>query len=140
MVKSSMRFLNRGLTLIELMVTLAVTAVVLGAGIPNAARLIASNQLTASTNDLVRHMHLARSEAVKRGDPVSVCASFDGEVCANTHEWGAGWIVFTDNSGNSGSLDGNDEIIRVYTPIGTTISIQADQDYVRYMPDGSMSL
>jgi type IV fimbrial biogenesis protein FimT len=122
------------------MVTLAVAAIVLGTGIPNATRLMANNQMTASTNDLVRHMHLARSEAVKRGNPVSVCASFDGEVCANTNEWGAGWIVFTDDSGNSGSLDGDDEVIRVYTPTGATISIQSDQDYVRYMPDGSMSL
>jgi type IV fimbrial biogenesis protein FimT len=140
MIRSSMRFFNTGFTLVELMATLAVSLIVLTLGIPGFSTLLANNQMTASTNDLVTHLHYARSEAVKRGVPVSVCASSDGQTCASSYEWGSGWIVFTDDTGSIGSLDDRDQLLRSYLPTGESISILSDQEYVRYQADGSMSL
>ena len=58
---------NNGFTLIELMVTVAVLAIVLSLGVPSYRALIINNRLTAQANALVASINLARSEAIKRG-------------------------------------------------------------------------
>lgn len=140
MVKNSLRLFNSGMTLVELMLTLAVSLIVVSVGIPSANMLIASNQMTAITNDLVTHLQYARSESVKRQMPVSICSSGDGQICANSTEWGTGWIVFTDSSGFAGNLDGSDHLLRSYQSTGSMMSIASDQKFVRYQPDGSISI
>jgi type IV fimbrial biogenesis protein FimT len=140
MIRSSMQSLNSGFTLVELMSTLAVSLIVLTLGIPGFSTLLANNQMTASTNDLVTHLQYARSESVKRGMPVSACSSSDGESCTDSYEWGNGWIVFTDDTGSSGSLDGSDQLLRSYLPTGEVISILSDQKSVTYHADGSLSI
>jgi type IV fimbrial biogenesis protein FimT len=135
-----MQSLNSGFTLVELMSALAVSLIVLTLGIPGFSTLLANNQMTASTNDLVTHLQYARSESVKRGMPVSVCSSSDGESCTGSYEWGNGWIVFTDDAGSLGSLDGSDQLLRSYLPTGEVISILSDQKNVTYHADGSLTI
>ena len=131
---------NSGFTLIELMTTLIVALLLLVVGIPSASTLIANNQMTATTNDLVSHLQYARSESVKRQMPVSVCSSNDGVSCAGSNEWGVGWIVFTDDSGAAGNIDASDQLLRKYKPNGPFVSILSIDMYVRYMSDGSISM
>ena len=139
MARKSLRFSNSGLTLIELMSTLAVSLILLAAGIPGVNALLANNKMVASTNDLVRHLQFTRSESVKRQIPVTICSSGDGVSCAQSTEWGIGWIVFTDDSGSAGDIDGSDQLLRSYQPIGTFVSITSAQAFVRYTADGSIS-
>jgi type IV fimbrial biogenesis protein FimT len=73
----------RGFTLLELMVTLAVLAVLITVGIPAFAELVQNNRVTAQTNELVSALNVARSEAVKRGRNVQVV------VAAETNGWSA---------------------------------------------------
>jgi type IV fimbrial biogenesis protein FimT len=121
------------------MASLTVAVILLAAGIPGVSTLLANNQMVASTNDLVRHLQYARSESVKRQLPVTICSSGDGEICADSTEWGIGWIVFTDNDGVAGDIDGNDQLLRSYQPTGAYISIASAQKFVRYQADGSIS-
>jgi len=65
---------HAGLTLIELMVTLAVAIVLLAIGIPAFQGLASSNRASTQANGLVTALNLARSEAISRGIPVAVCA------------------------------------------------------------------
>jgi type IV fimbrial biogenesis protein FimT len=55
-----------------------------------------SIRITSHTNDLMGDLAIARSEAVKRNIPVVLCASIDGDSCADGANWNQGWIVFPD--------------------------------------------
>jgi type IV fimbrial biogenesis protein FimT len=83
---------QQGLTLIELMVTLAVAIILITVGMPMFTGIAANNRAAAQTNDLVSALKLARSEAVKRSDPV--VARQAGTT------WSEGWLVFVDDNDN----------------------------------------
>jgi type IV fimbrial biogenesis protein FimT len=87
--------LQDGFTLIELMVTLMVLAILIGIAVPSYRDASLSSRLTAYANDLVASTQLARSEAIKRNSPVRLCASEDGATCAVDVDWNVGWIVIT---------------------------------------------
>ncbi len=100
---------HAGLTLIELMVTLAVAIVLLAIGVPAFKGLDSGNRVIAQTNGLVTAMHLARAEAMSRGIPVAVCArasaTADAACGTDGNAWGNGWLVFTDAVPNAGDCD-----------------------------------
>jgi type IV fimbrial biogenesis protein FimT len=123
---------HQGLTLVELLMAMAIAAILLGIGVPSFFNLIADNRLTVATNELVADMHYARSEAVTRESPVAVCASEDGETCSGELDWGSGWIVFTDASGTNGIFDGSDEVLLINISDSDKIEIPAVNPYVRF--------
>ncbi|WP_168735181.1 GspH/FimT family pseudopilin [Pseudothauera rhizosphaerae] len=85
---------TRGFTIIELMLTVAVLAVLLGIGIPSFRNLIQNNRATAIANDIVGTLQTARSEAIKRRSPITVCRrNAAGSACENGTNWAAGWLM-----------------------------------------------
>ena len=90
-----MRDSLKGFTLIELMVTLAVTAIVLTIAIPSFQAQILNNRSISLGEDFAAAINYARAEAIKRAGRVSICASKDGETC--TGDWTEGFIAFVDN-------------------------------------------
>jgi type IV fimbrial biogenesis protein FimT len=94
-----------GFTIIELMITLLIAAILAGAGIPALSDFISERSLAADITRFNGALALARSESITRGKNVVVCPSADGESCESKTEWAAGWIVFRDvNSDNTVSL------------------------------------
>lgn len=114
MKKSNKHFktVTRGFTLIELMVTLAVLAIVLGVGIPAFDSLISNGRLTSQINQNIGLISFARSEAAKRtGTTITVCGSSDEATC-NTANWESGWLVMSDVNGDR-NLDAGDVLLSV---------------------------
>lgn len=88
----------RGVTLIELMVTVAILAILLGLAAPSFDSFILSGRLRALSNDMLSSVMLARSEAIKRNSIVRLCASSGGASC-DGGSWGNGWIVVASAGG-----------------------------------------
>lgn len=104
---------TRGMTLIELLVTLAVAAIILTVGVPSFRDLMQDIRATTVTNRLMASIQHTRSEAVRRGMPVTLCASADGATCTNSNpaDFSQGWIVVSGYPGDPGS-----ELLRVHQP------------------------
>ncbi|WP_372015317.1 GspH/FimT family pseudopilin [Pseudoxanthomonas sp. 10H] len=84
---------QRGFTLVELMVTVAVLAILVGLATPSFTSVINSNRLTSQANEFMADLQLARSEAVRRNRTVRLCRSADGATCAaGAGDW-TSWIV-----------------------------------------------
>ena len=84
-----------GFTLTELMVVTAIVAILLSIGVPSYRYITNSYRMSSEVNGLLGDLMYARSEALKEGQYVSVCASVDGATCSGTTAWNTGWIVFS---------------------------------------------
>jgi len=85
----------RGFTLIELMVTITILAILLGWAVPSFNNAALSSKLTGFANDLVASTQIARSEAIKRNAPITLCRSTNGATCAGSGGWEVGWIMLS---------------------------------------------
>ena len=84
----------RGLTLIELMVAITILAILLGWAVPSFNNAALSSKLTGFANDLVSSTQIARSEAIKRNVPITLCAAAATDTtCATSGGWEVGWIL-----------------------------------------------
>ena len=88
-----------GFTLIEMMTAIFILAILVSLTIPSFREATLSSRLSGFANDIVASSQLARSEAIKRNVPVTLCASSDGETCDDPDGWEAGWIVVADEGG-----------------------------------------
>ena len=91
------RINHSGFTLVELLVALAVLAILTGLAAPSFIATVRDNRLVTQTNEFIGALHLARSEAVKRNQDVVVCKSSDGSTCNDSLSWADGWLVLADN-------------------------------------------
>ncbi|HEB55106.1 MAG TPA: prepilin-type N-terminal cleavage/methylation domain-containing protein [Gammaproteobacteria bacterium] len=116
-----------GLTLIELMVTLAVFAIVTVLAFPGFKLYQQNSNRVSQINSMVASFNLARSEAVKRNLPVVVCASADQASCTGANNWTTGWISFVDSNSN-GVLDGGEPLIYAHGRLSGANLILGDVD------------
>lgn len=119
-----------GFTLIELLVTVSIAAIMLTVAIPSFRDFILNSRLSSQTNELVLALAYAKSEAISRGLPVTVCSRSTDTDCAGTDTWDTGWLVFVDNDGTAGTVDANDLILQVHAPLegGNTLRKVGLQD------------
>lgn len=129
-----------GFTLVELLVTLAIGAIVLAMATPSLAAFFRTNRVAGATNEVVLALQVARAEAARRGRDVSVCASSDGATCAGGTAWTGGWIVFQDanNTGTPASTGAGSELVRVFDGLDPSLTLTGPANYLRFRPDGSL--
>jgi type IV fimbrial biogenesis protein FimT len=98
-----------GFTLIELMVTIAVAAILVVVAVPNLRTFVQNGRINTQVNDLIADLNYARSEAIKRRTNVSVCQSTNGTTCTGGN-WKDGRLIWADANGNA-ALDAG-EVLR----------------------------
>lgn len=126
---------QQGLTMVEMMITLAIMAILLAVAIPSFQGLIASTRLTSLTNEFITALTQAKSDAVRRGTRVTICMSANGNQCNNAGSWDQGWIIFTDTTraGNVANVDAGETILHVYRGGQAGIVIQGQAALPRYI-------
>ena len=117
--------ISRGFTLLELMTTLAVAAIVVSVGVPTFRGVVNDSRLASQANEFVSAIAIARSAAVRYQRNATVCRStnFDAAVpgCAAGTDWSVGWIVWVDKDSDA-AIDAN-EILAVHEPLRGTTSL-----------------
>jgi type IV fimbrial biogenesis protein FimT len=108
-----------GYTMIEMLMTMAIAAILLSLAIPSFRYVTNSNRIASELNGLLGDLQLARAEAIKEGRTVTVCQSTDGATCTNSTSWQGGWIVFSDPT-NVGVYDAGEIYIRKQKPFSGT--------------------
>jgi type IV fimbrial biogenesis protein FimT len=91
---------TRGFTLIELMIAIAVFAILLAIAVPSFRDASLAARLGSIANNMVASVQLARSEAIKRNAVVRLCASSNGTSCVSSTNWQQGWIVLDQANNN----------------------------------------
>ncbi len=131
-----------GFTLLELIVAISIAGILMAMAIPSFSDMMRNNRLTTYANELVTALNLARSEAVKRGVPVTVRKISAAGI--GTYWSTLGWNVFVDTNGN-GTLDTATDpteiILRTYDKLPNNFSLIGNgnvfRDRVTYQADGT---
>ncbi|WP_020146037.1 Tfp pilus assembly protein FimT/FimU [Thioalkalivibrio sp. ALJ15] len=130
---------HQGFTAIELMVTIGVLAILAMLAAPAFSQMLERQRVIGATNSLLNAMHLARSEALKRNERVTLCPSNDGKTCRDDGVWADGWIWFADQ-GNTGDRMDGEPLIGHAAPGLTDVQISGNspvRNYVSYVPRGT---
>ena len=143
---SDTHFHNRGLTLLELMIVLAIAGILIASSAPSFSTSIQNTRMVTQVNGLHASINLARSEAIKRNENVTVCRSSDSTSC--TGNWQDGWIVFVDldddgtvddDGDETECEDGEDCVLRVYGVLSGGNSLTFSQANIIFGTDGIAS-
>jgi type IV fimbrial biogenesis protein FimT len=129
---------NSGFTLLELIITVALVAIVTAIAVPSMTTFTQNDRLTTNINTMIGHLAYARSEAVKSSQQVSLCVSNNADSIAPTctgGNWQDGWIVYIDADANDAFNAANDTILRAQqgmsggNAVTTAIGTQITYDY-----------
>lgn len=101
-----------GFTLVELIMVVAMAALVVTVAVPAFQQIIARNRQSTHANQVVASLALARSHAVFRNRQAVLCPSLDGGSCADSYRWDQGWIVFED-ADRDRERDAGERLLRV---------------------------
>jgi type IV fimbrial biogenesis protein FimT len=128
---------QKGFTMVELMVTLVVAAVVLTIAIPSFQNMIRSSLLASGAENLTASLNLARAKAIMARRDVRMCPSTDGTSCASGGSWTGGWIIFVDEDGNGSPA--STELFQARGAMDSRISLTPPTDFtqsIEFKPTG----
>lgn len=136
-----------GFTLVELLIVIALAAIMVAMGMPHFGEMVKDNRRAAEVNRFVSSLNLARTEALKRRTTVTVCKTSaplavtpDCDVAAS---WEDGWLIFVNLDGDDSpaAVDGGETVLRVSDAIGNDITLTGFGDFgnhVSYGFDGTL--
>ena len=130
---------TRGFSLAELLVTMAVAAVLLVVAVPHLGGILEGGRVEFSGNSFLGPLYLARSEAIKRNTRVVLCRSSTGNSCAASGGWEQGYIVFID-SNNNVQVDAGETIVLRREALPSSLRFKGNAGvagYVSYVGTGA---
>jgi type IV fimbrial biogenesis protein FimT len=103
---------QRGFTLIEAILSLAVLGVVVGIAIPTVTGAVSAAHAGSAKSAMVETFGKALNHSTITGVEVVLCPTAGGDACANTTDWSGGWIAFADLDGNRSRGSGETLLVR----------------------------
>lgn len=134
--KSCSAKLQRGLTLLEMLVAVAVLAIVVTTVAPNIQSLLIKNKITADLNSLSAVAQRARFTAVDEQTDVLMCPTDDYSACSN--DWKLAKMVFIDSNGN-GARDNTEDLIVSSDPINSANTVYGFSGSLVFDEQGGVS-
>lgn len=119
---------HKGFTIIELMIAIAILAIMAAVAVPALQPLILNNRITTTTNTLLGALQFARSEAVKQRRQITICPSSDMATCTADTAWNQGIVV----------LQGNN-VLRALPPASTGVQLLSAATLLTYRPNGRLT-
>jgi type IV fimbrial biogenesis protein FimT len=116
---------QRGFTLTEMMVVIAIVAILMSIGVPSYKYISNSYRMAGEINGLLGDAQFARSEAIKEGQQIVLCTSTTNATCAGVTTWQVGWIVCVDVN-NDGNCDAGDPVLRSQAQFANTDTLVSD--------------
>jgi type IV fimbrial biogenesis protein FimT len=131
---------QHGFSLHELLTSVSVVSVLSTGTVAAMQPLLERERLTTEVNQLLTHLNLTRSEAIRRATPVTLCKSVDGVRCTEAGRWEQGWMVFVD-SDNDQQIGEDEVVVRVQQSLtpGHTVELRAAlarNNSITYQPSG----
>lgn len=133
---------NRGFTLLEALVVLALLAVLLSLAAPSLKGLRQKHQMQSQAEQLQASLLLARTEALRRQQRVTLCvresAAVAGADCATAGTWAQGWVVFVDGNDNA-RREAQETVLQVQEALPRFLTLQGNATvdrYISYGPQG----
>ncbi len=118
-----------GYTMTELAMVMTVMGILAGIGLPSFKYVTRSNRISSEINGLLGDMQFARSQAIKEGQTVTICASTAPyTACSGSNSWNTGWIVCLDSNSNQ-SCDPGEAVIRVQPAFSSTDTLVSSVPY-----------
>jgi len=122
------RIRARGFTLVEMMVTVAIAAALVGLGAPSLRSLLARHAVANEAGAMLDAVRLARSEAMKRGGPVILCKTnpLAASACSTDARVGwQTWLVYAD-ANRSGASEAGEPVVRAQPTVPARVLVTAD--------------
>lgn len=128
---------DAGFSLIELIATVSVLAIILSIAVPSFTTLLQGARASGAYHLLITSLAAARLRAVKDNAPVTVCPSADGRTCRSDEVWSDGWIVYRD-PGRDAQPQGIDSVIQHFDGVGGGLQLRttSGRSRVRFLPAG----
>lgn len=129
---------EQGFTLLEALVVMALLGVLLALAAPSMSRLRQHHQMQSQAEQLQASLMLARSEAVRRQQRVTLCVLGAAQTCATQGHWTQGWLVFVD-SNNNALREPTESVLLVQAALPPFLTLQGNATvnrYVSYGPEG----
>jgi len=128
---------HQGITALELMVTMAIVAILLTTGVPAFKNYGWNLRMRTAMDSLQTDLNLARGLAISHNIQTIICPATDNTGCAGNSEWHNGWIVFTDLNGDRTKQAG--EPLRKFANAVEFFGINSSQSRssIRFYPNGS---
>jgi len=127
---------SQGLTLVELLIVIAIAAIIAQLSLPEFSDVMKNNRSTANINELQTSLGFARTEAVMHNSTVVLCKSRNGTACQDSgDDWTDGWIVFAD-SNRDGAVSKGEKIFNVQGQLEESFTLTFTPTRVSYVGTG----
>ena len=129
-----------GFTLVELLFTVAIISILTLLATPSLSALIQDNRLITHTNEFIATLHFTRSEAIRRGERVTLCKGTIANGCdKSTQGWEQGWLIFVDHNDNGLYEEPQEILLRTRETLDKSLKINANGQlkyHISYLGSG----